>query len=81
VYDLGALPEATALEIELRQRGELVRRARLRLAAGEQARHPVRLRDGSYALAWRAEGPSGGVRGERELVVTGEQTIVLSLAP
>jgi hypothetical protein len=79
VYDVGAIPGATALEIELRQQGELVRRARLRLAAGEQARHPVKLRDGAYALSWRAEGPAGGAAGERELVVTGEETIVLPL--
>jgi hypothetical protein len=81
VYDVSALRGASALEIELRQDGELVRHARLRLRGGEQARHPVKLREGSYELSWRAEGASGDVSGARELVIAGEGTIVLPLAP
>jgi hypothetical protein len=81
VYDLSRDPAATALEVEIRARGELVRRARLAIAPGEQVRHPVRLRDGTYALAWRVERPTGPRAGERELVVDGEGTIVLPLGP
>jgi hypothetical protein len=81
IYDVSAIPGASSLEVELRQRGAVVRRARLRLRDGEQARHPVRLRDGSYDLSWRAEAATGGVSGGRELVVAGEGTIVLPLAP
>jgi hypothetical protein len=81
VYDVSALPGATALDVELRREGELVRRARLRLRGGEQARHPVKLREGSYELSWRAERALGAVAGARELVVTDEGTIVLPLAP
>jgi hypothetical protein len=81
VYDLSRDPGASALEVEIRRRGEVVRRARLRVVAGEQARHPVRLRDGTYALAWRVERAAGPRAGERELVVEGEGTIVLPLGP
>jgi hypothetical protein len=81
VYDLHAAPDATALEVELRSGGAPVRRARLRVEAGRETRHAVRLRDGTYALAWRLERPAGAVHGERELVVAGEGTIVLSLGP
>ena len=79
VYDVSARPEATALEVDLRSAGAVVRHARLQVRAGEQVRHPVRLRDGSYALAWRLELPSGPLRGERTLDVDGDQTIVLPL--
>jgi hypothetical protein len=81
VYDLSRDPAATALEVELRQGGDVVRRARLRLRPGEQARHAVRLREGTYLLAWRIDGPEGARAGERELVVEGEGTIVLPLGP
>jgi hypothetical protein len=81
VYDLSSAPAATALEVEIRAAGEVVRRARLRVDAGEQVRHPVRLRDGTYALAWRVERPDGPRSGEREVVVDGEGTIVLPLDP
>jgi hypothetical protein len=81
VYDARAVPDATALEVEVRSGADLVRRARLRLGPGAQARHPVRLRDGSYLLAWRLERAGGPLAGERELVVAGEGTIVLPLGP
>jgi len=88
VYDASAVPGATAVMIEIRRRGSLVRRADLRLDPGQQARHPVRLPDGTYQLAWRALGdvislhdPASVVSGERDLVVAGEGTIVLPLAP
>lgn len=79
VYDLSAAPDATALEVRVRRGGELVRSARLALRGGEQVRHPIRLRDGSYDLGWRLERPGGPLAGERPLEVDGEQTIVLPL--
>jgi hypothetical protein len=81
VYDLSRDPGATSLEVEIRERGEVVRRAQLRVVPGEQSRHPVRLRDGTYTLGWRVERPGGPRAGERELVVDGEGTIVLPLGP
>jgi hypothetical protein len=65
----------------VRRGGELVRRAHLRLERAREARHPVRLSDGTYALAWSVERPGGRLSGERELVVDGEGTIVLALSP
>jgi hypothetical protein len=79
VYDVSAAPDATAVEVDLRFAGALVRHARILLRSGEQARHPVRLRDGSYELAWRLERPTGPVTGERTLEVNADQTIVLPL--
>ncbi len=80
-YDVSSAPDATALEVEIRRGGELVRHAELRLGHGEQPRHTVRLREATYVLAWRLDRPGGAVRGERELVVTGDETIVLPLGP
>jgi hypothetical protein len=79
VYDASGVPGATAVEVDLRQRGALVRHARILLHPGEQARHPVRLHGGAYELAWRVERPSGAVTGERRLDVDADQTIVLPL--
>jgi hypothetical protein len=80
VYDTSAVPSATAVEVDVRQGGALVRHARILLHPGEQARHPVRLHDGVYELAWRVERPSGAVTGERQLDIDADQTIVLPLA-
>lgn len=79
VYDVSAAPDATALEIDLRSGADLVRHARLQVRPGEQLRHPVQLRDGSYDLAWRLERPAGPSKGARTLAVAGDQTIVLPL--
>ncbi len=88
IYDASAVPGATSVTVKIRRRGELVRRAELRLDPGQQARHLVRLPDGTYQLAWWASGdvirlhdPASVVSGERDLVVAGEETIVLPLAP
>jgi hypothetical protein len=81
VYDVAGASGATALEVDLRSGGTLVRHARLVLRPGEQARHPVRLRDGRYDLAWRLERPGGPLTGERTLEIDGEGTIVLPLGP
>jgi hypothetical protein len=78
VYDVSPAG-ATALEVDLRSGGNLVRHARILLHPGEQARHPVRLRDGSYDLAWRLERPGGPLTGERTLEIDGDGTIVLPL--
>ena len=80
VYDLAGAPGATALEVELRRDGELVRRAEFPLTpAARQVRHPVRLPHGRYALAWRTAGPGGPAAGEREVEVAEGGTIVLPL--
>ena len=82
VYDLSSAPGATALDVEIRSGREVARRAQLRVRSGEQLRHPVRLRPGAYAIAWRAERRDAApFSGERELVVTGDETIVLPLGP
>jgi hypothetical protein len=80
VYDVSSAPGATAVEVDLRSGGAVVRHARLSVA-GPQVRHAVKLRDGSYALAWRIERPGGVLTGRRDLDVAGEQTIVLPLTP
>jgi hypothetical protein len=79
VYDVAAAPDATALEVEIRRGAELLRRARLVVGGAAQARHPVRLPEGTYELAWRLERPGPPLGGARELVITGEETIVLPL--
>lgn len=78
VYDLAGAPAATALEVELRRDGDVVRRAEFRVTAPDlQIRHAVRLPRGEYALAWRAAGPAGARAGERVLEIEEEGTIVL----
>jgi hypothetical protein len=79
VYDVPAAAGATALEVDLRSGGTLVRHARLLVRPGEQARHPVRLRDGTYELAWRLERPGEPLTGDRTLEIDGDGTIVLPL--
>jgi hypothetical protein len=79
VYDVSSAPDATAVEVDLRREGAVVRHARILLHRGEQARHQVQLQDGTYELAWRLERPIGALSGERTLSVGGDQTIVLPL--
>ncbi len=78
VYDL-APRDATALEVELRQGGEVVRRARFKADGAGPIRHALRLSEGDYALAWRVATPAGPREGERPLEVHEEGTIVLPL--
>jgi hypothetical protein len=79
VYDLSAVPDATALEVDLRAGPTLVRHARLSVRPGAELRHPVRLKEGTYRLDWRLERPEGALAGTRALDVEGDQTIVLTL--
>jgi hypothetical protein len=80
VYDLSGAPGATALEIALRRDGEVVRRAEFPVRAQErQIRHALRLPRGRYGLEWRTAGPEGAHRGERDVEVEEEGTIVLPL--
>ena len=82
VYDLGAAPGATGLEVDLRRGAELVRHAELRVSAGTPLRHAVRLPDGEYALRFRIATAAGrAISGERPLVVREDGTIVLPLGP
>ena len=79
VYGLSPRPVARALEVEIARGGEALRRAELRVAAGErQASHRVRLTDGDYRL--RVAVRDGGVREvERAITVSESGPIVLPL--
>ena len=79
VYDVSAVPEATSLEVDLRSDAHLLRHARIVVHRGEQIRHAMKLRDGSYVLAWRLERPGAPLSGERTLEVREDGPIVLSL--
>lgn len=79
VYDVSSVPDATAVEVDLRHGGALVRHARILLHGGEQVRHPVQLPEGLYDLDWRLERPAGALTGARTIEVAGDQTIVLTL--
>jgi len=81
VYDLARVPDATALEVDLRTDAGVVRHARITLRHGEPVRHPVRLPDGAYVLRWRLERPGGPLAGERRLEIQEDQQIVLALGP
>lgn len=81
VYDLSRTPGATALEVELRRDGQLVRRAELRVTGQTQVHHVVRLPDGEYVLDFRVAAPAGAVSGERPLSVREAGTVVLPLGP
>jgi hypothetical protein len=78
VYDLGAEPVAS-LDVDIRRGGEVVRHAELSARGASQVRHPVRLPDGDYVVAWQLAGPGGLRSGERTLTVREDGTIVLSL--
>ncbi len=78
VYDVAA-PDATALEVDIRRGGALVRHAEFRLHGAGEVRHPVRLPDGEYALAWRLGAAGASRTGERPIDVTEAGTIVLPL--
>lgn len=80
-YELGAVPDAIRLEVDLRRGAEVVRHAEFRLpGVGETlVRHAVRLPRGAYTLAWRLVTRDGAVAGERPLEIEEEGTIVLSL--
>jgi hypothetical protein len=80
VYDLSEVPEAAELRIAIGRGPTRLREARFP-NPGARARHRVRLTDGEYVLAWSLDGPAGSLRGDRPLEVSGEQTIVLRLAP
>ena len=79
VYDVSGVPDATAHEVDLKVGPTLVRHARLLVRRGEEVRHPVRLKEGSYRLDWRLERPGGALTGAQNLEVEGDQTIVLPI--
>ena len=79
VYDVASVPDATALDVDLRTEAGVIRRARMVVHRGENIRHPVRLRDGSYVLSWRLERPGGDLAGERTLEIREDQQIILPL--
>jgi hypothetical protein len=80
-YELGAVPEAIRLEVDLRRGADVVRHAEFRLpGTGETiVRHAVRVPRGAYTLGWRLVTPGGAVAGERPLEIEEDGTIVLSL--
>ena len=79
VYDLTGAPPASSLEIEIRRGGDRVRRAELSATGGGQLRHPVRLPEGDYVLAWRLATADGVRSGDRPLEVREDGTVVLPL--
>jgi hypothetical protein len=79
VYDVASVPDATALEVDVRTDTAVIRRARMVVHRGERIRHPVRLPDGRYVLAWRLVRPGGTLAGERALEIREDQKIVLPL--
>jgi hypothetical protein len=82
VYDLGGLPGASEVEVEIRRGGETVRFARIRIppAAGP-LRHPVRLPDGPYQILARVELPRGPVLLSSAFEVDGDGAVPLRLGP
>ena len=81
VYDVTAVPDATSLEVDVRSGADLLRHARIAVHGGGQIRHPMKLRDGTYAVAWRLERPGAPLTGERTLEVREDGQIVLPLGP
>lgn len=79
VYDLSSAPDVTAVEVDVRAGPTVVRHALIKVHPGEQVRHAVRLREGTYELGWRLQRPAGALSGVRTLEVAGDQTIVLPL--
>jgi hypothetical protein len=81
VYDVSRSPGATSVEVELRQGGQLVRRAELAVPASGQVHHRLELPDGAYELAWQVSGAAGSPRGVKPVEVREAGTIVLALGP
>ena len=80
VYDVSGAPAPSALEVEIRRGGDVLRRAEFRLGgAGLQIRHDVRLPTGDYLLAWRLATPTGTREGDRPLEIRESGPIVLPL--
>ncbi len=79
VYGLPRAGAVTSLEVDIRRGGEEVRHAEFRFPHGapEQVRHPVRLTDGSYAVAVRAQADGAARTTEREVTVSESGIIVL----
>ena len=82
VYGVRPPGAPAALEVEIRRGEELVRRSELAVpAAGGEVRHPVRLKDGAYALTWRLAAGSTAWTGRQALDVSEDATVVLSVGP
>jgi hypothetical protein len=78
VYDLGG-GDATALEVDLRRGGELVRHAEFKVDRAGPIRHELRLAEGEYALGWRVASPAGTREGQRALEIRESGTVVLPI--
>jgi hypothetical protein len=80
VYDVSAVPDARALEIEVARGGDVLRRSEFRLGGrGGRVEHRLKLPEGEYVLRGRIEAPGGPVPFERPLEVREAGTIVLAL--
>jgi hypothetical protein len=82
VYGLPEGLAPTAIEVDIRRGGDLVRHAELRFPAGapRQVRHPVRLPDGDYTLTLRLFAPGRpAIAAERPIAVTEAGTLVLPI--
>ncbi|HET9596054.1 MAG TPA: hypothetical protein VFP65_10755 [Anaeromyxobacteraceae bacterium] len=78
----GAAP-ATALEVTIARRGDVVRHAELRFASGApaQVEHRVRLPEGEYTLHLRLSGGGAPREVERPLTVAEDGPVVLNVGP
>jgi hypothetical protein len=80
VYDVSAVPDASALEVDVVRGGEVLRRAEFRLAGREgRVSQALRLPDGAYVLRGRIDRPGGATPWERPLEVHEGGTVVLAL--
>jgi hypothetical protein len=80
VYDVSAMPDARALEVEVVRGTEVLRHAEFALA-GRRGRveHALRLPEGDYLLRGHIVGPAGATAFERPVEVREPGTIVLTL--
>ncbi len=81
VYDVSAVPQARAVEVEVvRANGDVLRRAELRIPAGEsRVEHKLKLPEGDYVLRGRVDAPAGPRPFRKPLEVREAGTIVLAL--
>lgn len=78
VYGLGGTG-ARSVEVEILRRGEVLRRAELRVDRSGQASHHVRLPDGDYALRVLIEGEGPPRAVDRTITVSESGPIVVPL--
>lgn len=82
VYDVARVPGATAIQVEIRRGAETLRRAEIRVPAGEtQVRHPVRLPPGTYEVSVEVDRPDAVIRTTRTVDVRESGPILVPVGP